>query len=187
MIPAGIEMRTPTAADVPALAAAFRRNRDHLRPWEPRRPESFFTEEGQARRLGSLLADRDAGRAVPWVLVDAERGLLVGAFTLTNVVLGPFRSANLGYWVDGSCTGRGLATAAVRRVCDAAREETGLHRIEAATLLTNAASQRVLEKSGFEEIGVAGRYLHIDGEWRDHRVFQRVLFEGEGLVGGAGE
>ncbi|MEU8886937.1 GNAT family N-acetyltransferase [Streptomyces sp. NPDC048442] len=179
MISDGIELRPAALTDADALAAAYRRNREHLRPWEPRRPESFFTAEGQAERLGALCADRDAGRAVAWVLADGEQ--VIGTFNLTNVVLGPFRSASLGYWVDVSYVGRGLATAAVRRVCEAARDETGLHRVEAATMLANTGSQRVLAKCGFEEIGVAGRYLHIDGAWRDHRVFQRVLYEGEGV------
>lgn len=176
MIHDGIELRPSTLDDAPALAAAIRRNREHMRPWEPRRPERFFTEEGQRARQAALLADRDAGRAVPWVLVDGER--VVGGFTLTNVSLGPFCSAQLGYWMDADYVGRGLATAAVGRVCELALTEVGLHRLEAATLLNNAASQRVLEKSGFEDIGVAGRYLHIDGEWRDHRLFQRVLHDG---------
>ncbi|MFF0743228.1 GNAT family N-acetyltransferase [Streptomyces sp. NPDC004111] len=176
MIRDGIELRPSTLDDAPALAAALRRNRAHMRPWEPRRPESFFTEEGQRTRQAALLAEREAGRAVPWLLVDGER--VVGGLTLTNVALGPFRSAQLGYWIDAAYGGRGLATAAVRRVCELARTEVGLHRVEAATLLTNAGSQRVLEKCGFEAIGVAGRYVHIDGQWRDHRLFQRVLHDG---------
>ncbi|MFD3516720.1 GNAT family N-acetyltransferase [Streptomyces sp. NPDC058657] len=176
MILDGMELRPATLDDAPALAEAIRLNRAHMRPWEPRRPESFYTPQGQRARLTGLLADRDAGRAVPWLLVDGER--VAGGITLTNVAYGPFRSAQLGYWIDAGCGGRGLATAAVARVCDLARTELGLHRIEAATLLTNAASQRVLEKSGFEDIGVAGKYLHIDGEWRDHRLFQRILHDG---------
>jgi ribosomal-protein-alanine N-acetyltransferase len=32
----------------------------------------------------------------------------------------------------------------------------------------------VLEKSGFEAIGIARGYLHIGGEWRDHMLFQRL-------------
>jgi ribosomal-protein-alanine N-acetyltransferase len=32
----------------------------------------------------------------------------------------------------------------------------------------------VLEKNGFERIGLARRYLKIAGEWRDHFLFQRV-------------
>nr|WP_312007340.1 hypothetical protein [Nocardioides alcanivorans] len=28
-----------------------------------------------------------------------------------------------------------------------------------------------MEKLGLKEFGYAERYLHIDGEWRDHRQF----------------
>ncbi|MEV6654103.1 GNAT family protein [Streptomyces sp. NPDC051219] len=92
--------------------------------------------------------------------------------------LGPFRSAGLGSWIDADCTGRGLATAAVEYVCRATREELGLHRVGAGTLLENAASQRVLVKAGFEPFGTARDYLHINGAWRDHRLFQRILHDG---------
>jgi ribosomal-protein-alanine N-acetyltransferase len=32
----------------------------------------------------------------------------------------------------------------------------------------------VLEKNGFTRIGLARRYLHIAGEWRDHVLFELV-------------
>ena len=35
----------------------------------------------------------------------------------------------------------------------------------------NSNSLRVVEKLGLHEVGLAPRYLHIDGDWRDHRVF----------------
>jgi ribosomal-protein-alanine N-acetyltransferase len=35
-------------------------------------------------------------------------------------------------------------------------------------------SQRVLEKNGFERIGLARNYLRINGDWRDFLLFQRV-------------
>ena len=49
-----------------------------------------------------------------------------------------------------------------------------LHRVEAATLVENLPSQRVLEKNGFERIGLARSFLRIDGEWRDFLLFQRI-------------
>ncbi|WP_326650219.1 MULTISPECIES: GNAT family protein [unclassified Streptomyces] len=150
-----------------AVARALVRNRDHMRPWEPHRSAAFFTPEGQAVRLAPDPAVRR------WHLTDGRR--VVGEASLTGIELGPFRSASLGYWIDAEYTGRGLATRAVEEVCRAAREELGLHRIQAGTLLDNAASQRVLAKCSFEVIGTAPRYLHINGEWRDHRLFQRVL------------
>ncbi|MEU4270487.1 GNAT family N-acetyltransferase [Streptomyces sp. NPDC026092] len=162
-----IRIRPATAADAPALAAALSRNRAHMRPWEPYRSEAYYTAEGQAARLG------DGGRR--WFAVDGDE--IVASATLSGIALGPFRSASLGYWVDARCTGQGLATRLVEEVCRAAREELGLHRIEAGTVLANHASQRVLAKSGFERIGTAPRYLHIDGEWRDHHLFQRILHD----------
>ena len=47
----------------------------------------------------------------------------------------------------------------------------GLHRIEVAIRPENSNSLRVVEKLGFREIGYAPKFLHIDGAWRDHRIY----------------
>ena len=98
----------------------------------------------------------------------------VGRVNLNNVVLGAFCSADLGYWVDQSHNGRGVATAAVAGVVRVAFTELGLHRVQAGTLLHNRGSQRVLGRNGFSPIGVARRYLNIAGRWQDHLLFQRL-------------
>ncbi|KAB8188645.1 GNAT family N-acetyltransferase [Nonomuraea phyllanthi] len=169
----GVVLRPAAEQDAEALLQAYLRNRDHLRRWEPRRPEEFFTLQGQALRLKDLLEQRAQGRAMPWLLVEGEK--VVGRMTLTGIVRGPWLSADLGYWVDGDYTGRGLATGAVREVCRIADQVLKLHRIAAGTLIDNAASQNVLLKTGFEPYGTAERYLEIDGRWQDHRLFQRIL------------
>ncbi|MCX2184849.1 GNAT family N-acetyltransferase [Streptomyces sp. SKN60] len=158
---------TESPAEAAALAAALLRNRAYMRPWEPRREEAYYTPGAQVARL--------ADGARRWFAVDGET--LVGGITLTGIVLGPFRSGSVGYWVDEAYAGHGLATALVREACRAAAEELGLHRVEASTLLHNHASQRVLAKCGFERVGTAPRYLHIDGDWRDHHLFQRILHD----------
>ncbi|WP_030335681.1 GNAT family N-acetyltransferase [Streptomyces sp. NRRL B-1381] len=172
----GVTFRPAELADAPSFAAALTRNRDYMRRWEPVRPAFFYSVEGQSTRLTALLADRDAGRSMPWVLADAEERV-IGAFTLSAIERGPFRNGRLGYWVDADHAGRGLATAAVGAVCDEARDLLGLHRVEAATVTDNGPSQRVLAKAGFEQIGTAPGYLHIYGLWRDHHLFQRLLHD----------
>ncbi|MEU9853810.1 GNAT family protein [Streptomyces sp. NPDC047974] len=162
-----VGVRAAEAEDAGALAEALGRNRGHMRATEPYRPERYYTAEAQAERLA------DGGRR--WFAVEGER--IVGAAILSGIVLGPFRSASLGYWVDGERTGRGIASLLVAEVLRASRDELGLHRIEASTLLDNHASQRVLAKAGFERIGTAPRYLHIAGAWRDHHLFQRILHD----------
>lgn len=80
----------------------------------------------------------------------------------------------MGYWVSASHNGRGFATKAVREIVRVAFEELGLHRVQAETLLHNVRSQRVLERNGFVQFGVAPEYLNIAGRWQDHAMYQVV-------------
>ena len=98
-------MRVVRVSDAERLSAAYRRNREHLAPWEPRRNEDFFTVAGQTASIESKLALFIAGSDVPWVLLDAGR--IVGVMTLSGIVRGPFLSAHVGYWVDKEYNGRG--------------------------------------------------------------------------------
>lgn len=167
----GVRLECLTAADAEMLASAYQRNRSHLAPWEPLREESFSTTAGQVRVIEAKLAQ--AGTEIPWVLKQGDR--VIGTVTLAGIVRGPFLSANIGYWIDGGSTGRGIGTAAVAAVVMLARDVLGLHRIQAATLVHNAASQRILERLGFDRIGLAPQYLKIAGKWQDHVLFQRIL------------
>jgi ribosomal-protein-alanine N-acetyltransferase len=167
-----VRVRPASTEDTGPLAALYRVNRTYLAPFEPDRDEAFFTDTGQAARLDGLLADQRAGRAYPY-LIEVD-GQLAGRVTVTNVARGPFCSGSLGYWVAADHTGRGVATAAVGAVVDARFTEHGLHRMEAATLVDNLASQAVLRRTGFTLIGPAPGYLHIAGAWRDHLLFQRL-------------
>jgi ribosomal-protein-alanine N-acetyltransferase len=170
-----VSMRVLRVTDAAALAVAYVRNRAHLAHWEPARPEEYFTEKWQAADIANRLVTHESGEAYPLGLFDG--GLLVGRFNLAGIVRGPFQSAGLGYWVDADYAGRGLASAAVQAIVDMARDDLGLHRIEASTLLHNAASRRVLLKAGFQHIGMAPRYLQIAGKWQDHNLYQVVLHD----------
>ena len=162
--------RLVSADDADELAAVLAANRAFLQPWEPFRPEDYYTGLGQRGYLEGVLHQVAVGAAYPMVIVDDGR--ICGRITLSGIVRGPFLSASLGYWVAEHANGRGLASAAVAEVCRLAFGELGLHRLEAGTLLDNVASQRVLRRNGFERIGVAPRYLRINGAWRDHVLFQ---------------
>jgi [ribosomal protein S5]-alanine N-acetyltransferase len=174
VLPEGYRIRELVATDAASLAAAYRRNRDHLAPWEPTRHESFFTERGQADAITGQLAMAQQGLIAAWLLTKGEE--VVGRVNLNNIVMGVLRSASVGYWVDGGHQRRGLATGLVEFVCMQAGAR-GLHRVDAGTLVHNGASQRVLERSGFEVYGLAPKYLFIAGAWQDHRLYQRILHD----------
>ncbi|MCX5199639.1 GNAT family N-acetyltransferase [Streptomyces sp. NBC_00249] len=177
MIIHGVEMRGVALDDAAALTDVIVRNRASMAPYEPHRAEEFYTEAGQRDRIEGLLEEREGGRMLPYVLVEHASGAVVGSINLGSIVHGPLASGGVGYWVDQAWHGKGLATAALEEVCRIAREDVGLHRVEAGTLVDNLASQRVLAKVGFTQYGLAPRYLHIAGAWRDHRLFQRLLHD----------
>jgi ribosomal-protein-alanine N-acetyltransferase len=109
------------------------------------------------------------GRALPFaVTLDDE---LVGQLTVTNIVGGSARWGQIGYWIDRAHAGKGVIPTAVAMATDHCLFDRGLHRVEVAVRPENTASLRVVEKLGFREYGYAPRYLHIDGAWRDHRLF----------------
>lgn len=169
----GIVLRQFTVGDATELADAYRRNRVHLAPWEPHRSADFFTEAHQAEDLAARIALSDTGAAYSFGIFGGES--VLGRINLGGVVRGPFQSGGLGYWVDARYAGRGLATAAVQAIVRVARDDLGLHRLEAGTLVHNHSSQRVLEKAGFQPIGMAPNYLQIAGRWQDHNLYQAIL------------
>jgi ribosomal-protein-alanine N-acetyltransferase len=162
-------IRPLVAADAAELAALYRTNRVFLAPFEPARPDDFYTAKGQRRRL-----EEAAGANEGWRFAILDGDEIAGRINLTDVIRGPLQVANVGYFIDQRRNGRGLASAAVADVVEFGFGEAGLHRIEAGTLPDNLASQRVLEKNGFVRFGLARKLLLLGGEWRDHVLFERV-------------
>lgn len=174
MLPDGFDLRPLALEDAEPLAVAFVRNRDHLAPWEPDRAEVFYTVEGQQQSVSAQLDMIDSGRLRGWVLWHGED--VVGRLAMNNIAHGVLMSASLGYWVDRDLQGRGLATGMVDVGLERAFD-LGLHRVEAGTMVENLASQAVLLRCGFVHYGTAAKYLFLDGAWRDHHLFQRILHD----------
>jgi ribosomal-protein-alanine N-acetyltransferase len=117
----------------------------------------------------------NAGQGMPFV-IEVE-GRLVGQITVNNIVRGSGQFASVGYWIDEAYSGRGITTRALAMVIDHCLFVARLHRVEVAIRPENAASLRLVEKLGLKEYGYAPRFLHIDGAWRDHRLFAITVEE----------
>ncbi len=137
-----------------------------------------LTFKAMVRELRRQAAE---GRTLPFaLLVD---GAFAGQVTVSNIVGGSARFASIGYWIDQRHAGKGYMPIAVALAADHCWFGLGLHRVEVAIRPENTASLRVAEKLGFTEIGYAPRFLHIDGDWRDHRLFALTVEDvGRGLV-----
>lgn len=166
-------LRLITLDDADELVQVLTANREFLRPWEPARGDSYFTPAGQARVIAGCLTEQSEGRRLMLAMIG-RRHEIIGQVTLSAIVRGAFQSGSIGYWVSHGFNGTGVATQAVAEATGIAFESLVLHRLQAETLPQNVASQRVLEKNGFERYGAAPAYLSIDGAWQDHLLYQRL-------------
>lgn len=146
------------------------RNIAWLSRWDATTPPGA---DARPRTFGAMVRamqrEARAGRQLPFA-VEYD-GDFVGQLTVNNIVRGSAQFASMGYWIDQGHAGKGLMTRAVAMAADHCFFVLKLHRIEIAIRPENAASLRIVDKLGIPEVGFAPRYLHIDGEWRDHRLF----------------
>ena len=131
-----------------AVLAFERDNRAYFATSISDRGDAFF--EQFVARFKDSLAEQDAGDCAFFVLIDDD-GEVIGRFNLYDLEDG---NAKVGYRVARRAAGQGIATAAVRELCEIA-SSLGLHTLTAATSHGNVASQKVLTKAGFERAGDA--------------------------------
>jgi [ribosomal protein S5]-alanine N-acetyltransferase len=145
-VPGLQRLRADHAAAVLAFELA---NRAYFAAFISDRGDAFFDQFTE--RHNALLAEQEAGACACYVLVG-EDGSVLGRFNLYRIADG---TAELGYRVAQHVAGRGVATAAVRELCQLAAAQYGLRTLRAATSRENVASQKVLTRAGFVPVGPA--------------------------------
>lgn len=166
-----VSLRLVSTSDADELASLLVASRTHLEPWEPTRPEEYFTVAGQRRSIAESLERAELDLMRPFVIVDAA-GAIAGRITINNIVRGAGQFASLGYWIGAPFVRKGYATAAVGLAKAEGFGPMRLHRLEAGTLVHNEASQKALLSNGFVRYGLAPKLVKIAGEWQDHVLFQ---------------
>ncbi|WP_394276681.1 GNAT family N-acetyltransferase [Luteococcus sp.] len=125
----------------------------------------------QARELRTLAFVICWDEHWPRESTPGRRLPLAGQLTISGITWGSANFAHAGYWVDQALAGRGVMPTALALGTDYCFITLGLHRMEVNIRPENAKSLRVVEKLGLRDEGIRERYLHIDGQWRDHRSF----------------
>lgn len=140
----------PTPADLAGYERLFLdpRVQHWLRP--PPLPPSDRDEA--AARLRRDIAHWDEHGFGPWALRVAATGHLVGRGGLQVWQLDGEPRVEVAWVIAPDQWGRGLATETARAAIAHARE-LDIPEVVAFTLVTNAASERVMQKAGMERVG----------------------------------
>jgi ribosomal-protein-alanine N-acetyltransferase len=168
-------LRLPSADEAEAAAEFQRRCRAGFAPWEPPRPESFYTAAFWRGRLSEHRAEAEAGRSLSlFLFAHGEPARALGFAHFSQIVRGPFQACYLGYGIDPAAQGQGLMAEALGAGLDVVFTRLLLHRVMANYRPENVRSARLLARLGFVVEGLARDYLFIDGAWRDHVLSARI-------------
>ena len=170
----GIYLRPAVSGDFAAWVRLRSESREFLTPWEPLWPEDDLTRAAFRRRLRRQSDEMARDEAFSFLIFDAGADTLLGGLTLGGIRRGVAQSGTLGYWMGAQHAGKGRMTRAVASAVRFGFATLRLHRIEAACLPENTASQTLLERNGFQREGLARGYLRINGAWRDHLLYALV-------------
>ena len=155
-----MRLREVRADDEAEYLDRVRESRALHRPW------AYLADRPEAFR--ELLIRATAPSEAVYLICRADDGAMVGIANLSQIFLGNFRNAYLGYSAFEPHAGSGYMTEGLRLVLQKGFGVLGLHRIEANIQPDNDRSIALAERVGFRREGYSPRYLKIGGRWRDH-------------------
>lgn len=168
-----IDILRPQYAD--ALLDYYQRNQTHLAPWEPLRNPDYYTREFWQQVTEKNVLAFELGEEYRFVAFHKNNSRqVIGVCNFTGVIRGVFQACLMGYSLDHQHLNQGYMTEIVHATSQYMFEQVGLHRIMSNYMPNNCASERVLQKLGFEREGYAKRYLKIAGQWEDHVLTAKI-------------
>ena len=172
-----IALRTPEMRDYEQWMELRVSSENFLRPFEPAWSADDLTKRSFRKRLDFYNKGQKDGSSWSFFVKSRHDQQLLGSLTLSNIRYGVISSGSLGYWIGQQYARNGHMSEALSVLLPFAFKTLNLHRLEAACLPDNHASIALLQKSGFQQEGVARKYLQINGVWQDHLLF--ALLEDE--------
>lgn len=167
-------LRLPVIADYENWVVLRKKSEDFLNKWEPEKDVNYYSKNFFKKRVKWAKKNFDLNIVLHFFIFLRSNYQLVGGITLDNIRYGPFQSATLGYWLGEEFSKKGIMTESLVSLIRYANKDLGISRIEAATLPTNLASRRLLEKCNFKYEGVGQYFLQIKGKWEHHILYANI-------------
>ena len=168
-----ILLRTPKMSDFSQWQQVRIKNKNYLTPFEPRWHDIDLTKQSFKQRLKRQKKSMQEKTEFVFFIFLKQQSVqkLVGSISLSNIRYRAAYHVNIGYWMSEENSNKGIMSKSLALLLPFIFEDLKLQRANAACLIHNIASRKLLEKNGFEEEGLAKKYLQIDCQWRDHVLY----------------
>ncbi|MEE1079359.1 MAG: GNAT family protein [Agathobacter sp.] len=164
-----LRLRITEPYDADMVLDFFMRDKELFERYEADRVPNFYTVEHQEKLLRAeyqLALHMQCIRF--YITLKDDPSKIIGTMCLRNIQRPLYGSCEIGYKFSSAFHHKGYATEALRKVCEIAVKELGLHRINAWVHPQNTDSMKLLERNGFYEEGLCKEYLMLHGQWTDH-------------------
>lgn len=115
-------------------------------------------------------------KVVTWVV--RMDGKFIGLAGINNIVrkelAWEINNGEIGYWFIPEVAGQGIATEVAEAVVAEGFGRLNLHKISGRVVVGNGASERILRKVGFVEVGVQREHFYRYGKWWDNMWLEIV-------------
>lgn len=149
-------------SDASALLEFELNNKEWFESFIEARDDDFFDDNGIKDHVNFCLAEYKKGLLYPTLIKD-ENGQILGRANLYNIDRVK-NSGSIGYRIGEEFTSQGLATLATKELLEVGKNRYELSSINAVASTDNAASQKVLAKNGFKQVGFKPEFAFVDGE-----------------------
>lgn len=159
-------------ADRDALFAFELANRAFFEANINARAATYYSVDGVTQAIQTAIDDVAADRGYQFLIKSAD-GDILGRINLRDVARAQVPSATLGYRIAEGHGGKGHGSAAVQAVLAMAFGPLGLLRIDASARVSNLGSVRVLQRNGFDQVGISPGSFLLGGVLHDRLHFAR--------------
>lgn len=161
-----------TAGHAQGVLDFYLNNTDIFEPYEPTRPDNFYTKAYQRALLTCEYTAMTRMQSVRfWVFKKEDPDKIIGTVSFSNIQPYIYSSCNIGYKFDKDYHHYGFAFEALIKLIEVIFMECKLHRINAYIMPSNLPSRKLIERVGFTLEGIARKNIYIQDRWEDHEVY----------------
>lgn len=137
------------------------KNRAYFEQIVPSRGDDYYNYEIFKQRNKALIDEQNQGLSF-FYLIKNKEGIVLGRMNLVDIKKSK-GLGHIGYRVGKAYTGKGIASRALKLLLEKT-PQLGIRQILAKTTTNNKASQKVLEKNGFQHIATEDEKFNMNGQ-----------------------
>ncbi len=134
-------------------------------------PHSLEHSISELQYWSSVFSSR---RSIYWGIALKDSNKLIGTTGFNNLWRTHAR-ADLSYDLNFDYWGLGIMHRSLENILDFAKNEMGVLRVQASTVVSNDRSFKLLTKLGFEQEGIMRKYEYLHEEYQDARLLSKIL------------